>query len=305
MSFRLRLLNRGLRGLAKPRLAKADDPVAARRNFVRVARLFRMPPYVLHLVEDGRTALHWVSVRRRNPDWVVLYLHGGAYATGSPVTHRALMARIAKLTGLQVVAPVYRLAPEHPAPAAFEDAVAAHAMLIAKGYAADRIILGGDSAGGGLALALLADICAKGQRPAGLFAFSPWTDLALGGDSLARNALADVFLPVSRIGFTVDLVIGALSDRDPRVSPLYAEFITPPPVLLQVGTTEILLDDSRRMAEKLRQAGGAVILSEWPDCPHVWQMADGYLPEARAALVDVAEFVAELVSPLNLPASGN
>ena len=305
MSLRLRLLNRGLRWLAKPRLAKTDDPVAARRNFGRVARLFRRPPYVLHLVEDGRVPLHWISVRRRNPDWVVMYLHGGAYATGSPATHRALMARIAKLTGLQVVAPVYRLAPEHPAPAAFEDAVAAHAALVAKGYAADRIILGGDSAGGGLALALLAELCSKGMPPAGLFAFSPWTDLQHGGDSLARNAAADVFLPASRMRFTVELVIGSLSDCDPRVSPLYAEFIAPPPVLLQVGTTEILLDDSRRMAEKLRQAGGAVILSEWTDCPHVWQMVDGYLPEARAALIEEAEFVAKLVSPLTPPAGGS
>ncbi len=296
MSFRLRLLNLGLRWLARPGLVKADDPVASRLGFFRVARLFRMPPFVLHLEDPGPVPLHWVSVRRSTSDWVILYLHGGAYATGSPLTHLALMARIAKLTGLQVVAPVYRLAPEHPAPAAFEDAGAAHASLIRKGYRPDRIILAGDSAGGGLALALLADLCHRCLHPAGLFAFSPWTDLALTGKSLVRNAARDVFIPAERMQPTVDLVRGGLHADDPRLSPLYARFTCPPPVLIQVGNTEILLDDSRRMAEVLRRAGGEVALREWQDCPHVWQMADGYLPEARAALLEVAGFIAGLVN---------
>ena len=296
MSFRLRLLNLGLRWFARPGLAKADDPVASRVGFLRVARLFRMPPGLLHLEDPGPVPLHWVSVRRRHGDWVILYLHGGAYATGSPLTHLALMARIAKLTALQVVAPVYRLAPEYPAPAAFDDAVAAHVMLIAKGYRPDRIILAGDSAGGGLALALLADLGGRGLHPAGLFAFSPWTDLALTGESLLRNAVRDVFIPAERMQVTVDLVRGALPADDPRLSPLYARFDCPPPVMMQVGTTEILLDDSRRMAEVLRRAGAEVVLGEWPDCPHVWQMTDGYVPEARAALLEVAGFVARLVS---------
>ncbi len=296
MSFRLRLLNLGLRWLARPGLARAEDPVVSRVGFLRVARLFRMPPYVLHLEEPGLVPLHWVSVRRSNTDWVILYLHGGAYAIGSPLTHLALIARIARLTGLQIAAPDYRLAPEHPAPAAFEDAVAAHAVLMAKGYRPDRIILAGDSAGGGLALALLAELCGRGLHPAGLFAFSPWTDLALTGDSLVRNAARDVFIPAERMPVTVALVRGGLAVHDPRLSPLYARFDCPPPVMMQVGTTEILLDDSRRMAEVLRSVGGEVVLREWPDCPHVWQMTDGYVPEARAALLEVAGFVAGLVS---------
>ena len=305
MSFRLRLLNLGLRWLARPGLAKADDPVASRAGFLRVAHLFRMPPHLLHLEDSGPVPLHWVSVKRRNTDWVILYLHGGAYATGSPLTHVALIARIAKLTGLQAAAPAYRLAPEHPAPAAFEDAVLAHARLIAKGYGSDRIILAGDSAGGGLALALLADLCRRGLQPAGLFAFSPWTDLTLTGDSLVRNAVRDVFIPAERMPMTVDLVRGGLPVDDPRLSPLYARFDRPPPVLIQVGTTEILLDDSRRMAEVLRRAGGEVVLREWPDCPHVWQMTDGYVPEARAALVEVAGFVAGLVNSSIPPPDDN
>jgi acetyl esterase/lipase len=215
------------------------------------------------------------------------------------------MARLARLTGLQVVAPEYRLAPEHPAPAAFDDAVAAHGRLIGRGYAAGRIILAGDSAGGGLALAVLAEVCRRGLRPAGLVGFSPWTDLAGGGESRVSNAARDVFLPAERMAVAVERVRGSLDPADPRLSPVHAMFDHPPPVLLQVGTTEILRDDSRMMAAVLRRAGGEVRLSEWVDCPHVWQMLDGYLPEARAALVEVADFVATLVSSSPPPPAGS
>jgi monoterpene epsilon-lactone hydrolase len=292
MSLRLRLFTLLMRWLVQPVVATSKDPAKARRGFRVMAWFFRVPPFVLHLVEAGR--VHWISVGRRDADWVILFLHGGGYITGSPVTHLGLAARIAKLTGVQVASVDYRLAPEHPAPAALEDAIAAHAMLLAKGYPAGRIILGGDSAGGGLALALLADLCARGMAPAGLFAFSPWTDLAMTGDSLTVNEGLDPLLPVRRMPDLVQIVLGDMDAADPRISPLYAHFNQPPPVLLQVGSVEILLDDSRRMAEVLRRAGGEVQLAIWPGCPHVWQMLDGYLPEARQALVQVRDFVAGL-----------
>lgn len=295
MSLRLRFLNLGLRLFGRPRLARTVDPVLARRNFLRVSRLLWVPRHARHRIEPGPVPLHWVSLRPRRSDWLILYLHGGAYATGSPVTHRALMARIAGLTGLPVVAPQYRLAPEHPAPAAFEDALAAHAALLERGHAAAQIILAGDSAGGGLALAVLARLCSGGQRPAGIVAFSPWTDLTLTGESLVGNAAREALLPPERMGMVVDLARGGLHPADPRLSPLFARFDNPPPALLQVGTTEILRDDSRRMAAHLRAAGGAVRLSEWEDCPHVWQMLGGYLPEAEAALAEVAAFVRRLI----------
>ncbi|MGV8987714.1 MAG: alpha/beta hydrolase fold domain-containing protein [Cypionkella sp.] len=239
-------------------------------------------------------APHRVTARPTMDDWAILYFHGGAYMTGSPVTHLGLAGRIAQMTGLPVFLPDYRLAPEHPAPAAFEDAVVAHSALVARGYAADRVILAGDSAGGGLALALLAHLCAINARPLGLFAFSPWTDLALTGESLGANAAADVVIPLQAMARGVAVIRGDLSATDPRLSPLYAQFPKPPPVLLQVGTGELLLDDSRRMAETLRRGGGEVTLQEWPDCPHVWQLLDGYLPEARQALHEVASFVDRL-----------
>lgn len=295
MSLRLRLLNRVLRLVARPILAHTPDVAVARRDFDLLARIFRRPPFVLHLIDHAVVPLHWISVQRKRTDWVILYFHGGAYCTGNPRTHLALAARIAKLTGLQVALPEYRLAPEDPAPAAFDDARQVHAALIAKGFAADQIILAGDSAGGGLALALLAHLCAHGLTPAGLFAFSPWTDLALTGASLVENAGKDQVLPASKLPTTVDLVLGELECRDPRISPLYARFERPPPVFIQVGSGEILLDDSRRMGTVLQRAGGQVEVTEWPDCPHVWQMLDGYLPEARLALMDVAGFVGCLI----------
>ena len=306
MSLALRLFTQVMRWLVQPVLATSSDPGKARRGFRLMARFLRVPPDVLHLVDRGPVPLHWISVRRRNADWVILYLHGGGYITGSPVTHLGLAGRIAALTGLQVASVDYRLAPEHPAPAALEDAKAAHAEILAKGYPPKRIILSGDSAGGGLALALLADLCARGLAPAGLFAFSPWTDLAMTGDSLAANEGRDPLLPVRRMPDLVQMVLGAMDARDPRISPLYAHFDHPPPVLLQVGSVEILLDDSRRIAEVLRQAGGEVTLAVWPDCPHVWQLLDGYLPEARLALLEVRDFVARLrISALSARQGGS
>ena len=297
MSLRLSVLNWAVRWIARPLLERTADGDRAKRDFALLARLQRVAPYMLHLVDPGTVPLHWISVKRPQPNWVILYLHGGAYLSGSPVTHLGLMARLSKLTEMQVAAPDYRLAPEHPAPAAFDDAVAVHARLLAMGYPAERIILGGDSAGGGLALAVMADLCRRGLQPAGLFAFSAWTDFALTGASLLTNAARDPLLPVARMPEVVALVLGDVDARDPRISPLHAKFEAPPPVFLQVGTEEILLDDSRRMAEVLQQAGGQVTLQEWPDCPHVWQMLDGYVPEARQALIQTADFIGSLTMP--------
>ena len=295
MSRRLSWLTYVMLNFTRQRLAATKDVWQARLDFDSSARFARVAPYLLHLVEPGNPDLHWLSVRRRDADRVILYFHGGAYVMGNPRTHLAPLSRLAKLTGMQIVVPEYRLAPGHPAPAAFEDAVSAHQTLLKKGHAPGNIILGGDSAGGGLALALLADLCARDLRPAGLFAWSPWTDFAMTGDSLQRNASIDPALPIGRMVETVDLVLSGFPANDPRISPLYAHFIAPPPVFLQVGGEEILQDDSLRMAEVLRAAGGCVTCDIWKGCPHVWQMLDGYVPEARAALVATAAFIHALL----------
>jgi acetyl esterase/lipase len=284
---------------------KTETPAKARQDFDQLAtRVFRAPPYLLAL-RDG--PLEWISVGAPDPACVILYLHGGGYIAGSPATHRGLAGRLAVLTGLRVALPDYPLAPEHPAPAAFEVAVTAYETLLAKGYHAENIVLGGDSAGGGLALALLAHLTRTGDPPAGLFAFSPWTDLAFTGASIATNAVVDRLFDPSRGPELAGYVTGQglFPAYDPRLSPLYAQFFKPPPVMIHVALTEILLDDSRRMIARLRAAGGEVELREIEDAPHVLPLFDGYVPEARESLVETARFVRDL---LNLPprsSSGN
>ncbi len=285
MSLRLRLLTLFLRLTARPGMARARDPQAERRKFAQGARLFRRPADLCFL--DG--PLPRITCHPTCDTHAILYFHGGAYVTGSPETHLAITGRLARLTGMAVFAPRYPLAPEHPAPAAFEAAVAAHAALL-RLYPPGHILIGGDSAGGGLALSLLSHLCARGLQPAGAFAFSPWTDLALTGESLRTHDRHEAILPAERMAEAATLVRGALAPDDPRISPLYADFPGCPPVLIQVGAEEILFDDARRMAERLKAR-----LSVWPHCPHVWQIFDGTLPEARAALRETADFLLQRV----------
>jgi acetyl esterase/lipase len=292
----LALLNVFLKVAVKPKLSRTATPLQARQDFARMAQFYRAPPFLLHLPGRGNLPLAQISVGPVRDDAVILYLHGGAYLAGSPRTHSAMLGRLAKLTGLRVLAPRYRLAPEHPAPAAFDDANAAYSELLRQGYRPDQIILGGDSAGGGLALALLAHLCAQGQQPLALFAFSPWTDLTQSGESLRSNAALDPLLPVARIAEAVGFVKGDLAADDPRISPLFADFLNPPPVHMFVGSTEILRDDTLRMAENLRRAGGDVRVTDVKDAPHVWPLFDGFIAQARVTLQEVAGFIAAQLS---------
>ncbi|EPX76711.1 alpha/beta hydrolase fold domain-containing protein [Salipiger mucosus] len=290
MSWQLACLNAGLRLIAKPKLRLTPGPEAAEREFRRTAALaLRHPPYLRHVVRPG--GLHWISAGSCAPGRVILYFHGGGYVSGSPETHAGLMGRLSKLSGVEVCAPRYPMAQLAPAPAQFDSAVAAWAALARLGYRPGDVVLAGDSAGGGLALALLAHLCAAGTPPAGALAFSPWTDLAMTGESLVRNRRADPFLPVERIEELVEVVLGGTDARDPRISPLYGAFPGCPPVLIQYAGTEILADDARRMAARLRDFGAEVTEDVHPGAPHAWQCFDGWIPEARAALRRAAGFV--------------
>jgi epsilon-lactone hydrolase len=294
VSLPLRSLAIAMRVLLRPIFTLSLKPAMARRGFRLASALFIRPRGLRVKTDASLPDMFWISAGQTDPARVILYFHGGAYIACDPMGYRGLVGRISQLTSLKVAAPTYRLAPEHPAPAAFEDAQRAHAALVAAGYEPGQIILGGDSAGGGLALALLADLCARDLRPAGLFAFSPWTDLSMSGASLVDNAAADAVLPVVRMPDIVNMVAGSLDPKDARISPLFADFVRPCPTLIQVGTTEILRDDARRMVQRLLVAGGQVTLSEWEAAPHVWHLLDGYVPEARAALTEVAGFIGGL-----------
>lgn len=287
-SLQLRLATWGARRFVRPGLARAGTPEKAKVQFDRAsAWFFREPPFLCHSATmiDGQR-FHWIRVGKPASRKIILYLHGGGYLSGSGATHRGMLGRIAKLSGVEICAPDYRLLQEAPFPAAFDDARAAWLHLIALGYEPADIILGGDSAGGGLMLALLADLTQRGQTPAGAFTFSPWTDLTLSGDTL--YCATEAILPMARINEAVDQFLCGAARNDPRASPLFAEFRAPPPVLIQVGTAEALAADARRMAAKL---GDAAILREKDTALHVFQILDGWLPEAREALREVASFV--------------
>ncbi|MDE3080843.1 MAG: alpha/beta hydrolase fold domain-containing protein, partial [Paracoccaceae bacterium] len=229
-SLRLSALNLALRLLAKPRLSRVPTPALARRDFARAAALmFRAPPHALYLPgvipsPAGDLAVLHVSAGQVDRRRVILYLHGGAFVAGSPATHQGLAARLSRLAGVPVLMPDYRLAPEHPFPAALEDAETAWRHLYDVGYDPDRIALGGDSAGGGIAFALLSRLCRAGAPPAAAFGFSPWVDLAGRGASVVQNARADPLLPASRMAEVVEMYLGQTSALDPEASPLEAEY---------------------------------------------------------------------------------
>jgi monoterpene epsilon-lactone hydrolase len=218
---------------------------------------------------------------------VMLYLHGGGYVVGGLDSHDDVCAEICDGAGIDVVAVQYRLAPEHPFPAAHDDACAAWEALAAE-VPPDRIAIGGDSAGGGLAFALLRQLIArKAPLPAGVVAFSPWTDLTGTAASLRTLAARDALLPAARFHEIGALYLAGADPRDPRASPRFGAYPGAPPVLIQSSRAEILRDDARAMAARLRAEGVLVRHDEWRLTPHVWQIYAGLLPEADQAL-DVA-----------------
>jgi epsilon-lactone hydrolase len=223
---------------------------------------------------------------------VVLYLHGGGYVSCSPVTHRPITATLARLCGRPVFAPDYRLAPEHRYPAALDDAVASYRWLLARGTPPGSVALAGDSAGGGLVLATLLRARDEGlPAPACGVCFSPWTDMTGAGESVrANDGRCAMFRPENIAEFSA-AYLGGASPLDIYASPARASLVDLPPVLLQVGSTELLLDDAALVHRKILAAGGRSTLEVYEDVPHVWQMLYGLVPEARAALKSAADFI--------------
>lgn len=292
MSWQLFLLNRHLRWFEKPALARHDKD-RLRRSFAFRSRLFFHAPWASVFRRDtlGGVPVQWARAHGAGAAPVILYLHGGAYVFGSSDTHRAMLARISSLTGLPACLPDYRLAPEHPFPAQIEDALDCYRALRAR----HAVILGGDSAGGGLAFALLHEILRLGlDRPEGLFAFSPLTDVTFSGASVTENAGRDNLLTAERIGEMLEMFLGNRDPADPRASPLLGRFDGAPPVWMTVGDTEILRDDAVRMQAALQAQGVTSVLHVKPDHPHVWPIFHNILPEANATLRDLAGWIRSL-----------
>ncbi|TVQ55553.1 MAG: alpha/beta hydrolase [Rhodobacteraceae bacterium] len=295
MSLRLAALSLLLRLFEKPRLAAAQDLTGLRAGFEAIAAAsFPSPPGVSYADEWlGRIA----AVRARPPGAggaLILYLHGGAFILGSPRTHRHLAAALAAAAGAEAAIPAYRLAPEHPHPAALEDALAAWRALLDRGADPARTAFAGDSAGGGLALALAAAARAEGlPDPACVVAFSPWVDMTLSGASWRTNAEADCMLPATRAPEVVGWRMNGADLRDPFASPLFARWDRPPPpALIFASRTEVLADDAIAMAAALKAAGGEAEIAWAPDAPHAWPIFTGLAPEADEALAEAGAYVA-------------
>jgi epsilon-lactone hydrolase len=242
-------------------------------------------------IQAAGVPAEWLTGPGCDPSRVLLYLHGGGYLAGSIATHRALAARIAAAAGMRALIIDYRLAPEHPFPAAVQDAVAAYEFLVASGIAPARIALGGDSAGGGLVFAALVRLRDQGRPlPGAAFALSPWTDLEGTGPSMHNDA--DPMIG-SRQGLlaTAALYLNGADPRTPTASPLYADLSGLPPMAIQVGTAERLLDDSTRIAERIRDMGGSVDLEVFDDLIHVFQSLAPQVPEAVEAIEKLGLFL--------------
>lgn len=227
----------------------------------------------------------------------VLYLHGGGFIGCSPETHRSLAGALAQRLAAEVYVPAYRLAPEHRYPNALDDALGAYRHLLEhRSVDPSGLVVAGDSAGGGLALAMLLAARDRGwPLPAAIVTYSPWTDLAATGASLEENSDRCAMFAAITIRRAAALYLGEADPRSPYVSPLYGDFSGFPPMLVHASTDEVLRDDSVRLTEYARTAGVLVELRLWPRVPHVWQFFSGVLPEARESLADTQRFVREHV----------
>lgn len=233
-----------------------------------------------------------VAATNARQERAILYFHGGGYVFGSSNTHRDLGYRISAAAAASVFLIDYRRAPEHPFPAAVTDAKTAYRWLLAKGVQPHRLVIAGDSAGGGLAVAGLLALRDEGEPlPAAVVCLSPWTDLALTADSIRSKTAVDPVVSLSRLTSYARMYLGDTDPHRPLASPLYADLTGLPPLLIQVGTAEILLDDAVRLAQRARKAGVEVTLDVWQEMIHGWQGYAGVLPEGQAAVDRIGEFV--------------
>ena len=233
-------------------------------------------------------------VPNSDPSRVLMFFHGGGYCSGSIRSHRRLATEAGRAARMRTLAVAYRLAPEHPFPAAYDDTLTAWRFLQSQGIAAARIAIGGDSAGAGLTLGLISRLRdAHEELPACAWLISPWTDLTMSGSTMASKAAIDPLIHREYLNELADAYLPAGTDRkDPRVSPLYADFRNFPPMLIQIGSDETLLDDAARLAARVGAANVAVTLEIWPDMIHAWPLWNAHLEEGRRALADAGAFIA-------------
>ena len=283
---------RNLRALVEsfrpPGPLSLDDERASAENIPQV-----LPPDVtLTTVEADGVSGEWLAVDGETPTGTLLVIHGGGYRVGSARSHRGLAGALTRACGARTLSINYRLAPEHPCPAAIDDAVAAYRWLLAEGTPPESVVVVGDSAGGGLALALLLALRADGDPlPAGAVLLAPWVDLTLSGDSVESRREEDFLLTESSLREMADQYRGERQADDPLVSPLFADLTGLPPLLIQTGDHDLLRDDSIRLGERAAACGVAVETEIWPDMPHVFQVFFALLPEGQQGVERIGAWV--------------
>src|SRR2546426_1389065 len=264
-----------------------------RAQYDRAERVFPTPADVaIEAVKAPQRPAEWLRPPRVRSDTVVLYLHGGGYVIGSPRSHRHLAAAIARAARARALVLDYRLAPEHPFPAALEDAVAAYRWLLAQGQAPASLVVAGDSAGGGLTVATLVALRELGvPLPAAGVCISPWGDLTCSTPSYATNAAADPIVRPAIVGEMARAYLAGADPKTPLASPRFADLSGLPPLLIHVGRDEVLLDDATGLAEGLKVAGVAARLEIVPRMVHVWHWFLPMLDEAQTAVDEIGAFV--------------
>jgi monoterpene epsilon-lactone hydrolase len=274
-------------------VAETPEVGPARTRFEKLADfLGGAPDAKCEKVDAGGVPAEWVAAPGSDPGRAVLFLHGGGYAIGSINTHRRLAYDISAASGARVLVIDYRLAPEHPFPAAVDDAATAWRWLLQQGLAPNRLAIAGDSAGGGLTIASLVNL--RDQKlglPACAVAISPWVDLEGQGNSITARAAQDPMVQKDGLLWMAGMYLAGKDARTPLAAPIHAELKGLPPILVQVGTAETLLDDATRIAEKLHAAGVDVRLSIWPNMLHVFPLFAPILSEGRDGCLEIGAFI--------------
>jgi epsilon-lactone hydrolase len=274
--------------------APADQNLSGQRaRMDSLAAFFPVPDGTeVEPASVGGVKGEWVRARRARRDATLLYLHGGGYVVGSPASHRHLAAAIGEAAGVAVFSADYRLAPEHPFPAAVEDAVAAYKGLLDSGIPASKLAIAGDSAGGGLAVATLVAARDRGlPMPACAAAISPWADLSQGGESYRSRLKRDPMITKPGLDEMAAAYLAGAAAKTPLASPLFADLKGLPPLLIQVGSEEALHDDSMQLKARAEDAGVDVSVESWGGMVHVWHIFHPILSEGRDAVARIGSFM--------------
>ena len=243
-------------------------------------------------IDAGGVPCQWITASGVPQDRLIIYLHGGAYATCSPTTHKDLISRLSLASGTAALGVDYRLAPEYLFPAAVEDCLAAYNWALSHGFEPGNIVLAGDSAGGGLVVSVL--LAARDSAlplPAAGVCFSPWVDLECTGESMSVNDHLDAFIKYEGLFARAQSYLGEADPKHPWASALYADLHGLPPLLIHVGSAETLLDDSTRLAILAKDSGVDVSFKIWDDMVHVWQLFASVLPEGQQSIDESGKFI--------------